>query len=267
MREDSIHLALSNYVVYLLHVYKAISSYDFTAHPKANFQILSISVIVPIAAMGLLSDWPFIALLAGIPLIYELLKPPSSSLSADTRVQPRWSSLLNNKNWWMRAALPIYLLHQFEEHGYDFLGRRYAFQAYFCKNLGFENIEACPLTPLVILFVNGSLVWITGLAARVNVRNARSFYGFMLVNGLTHVVPAILVGPMYNPGLATTLLLFFPGAFFALRALGGARRGIAAGVVCHIVLMGSMKLAAKGLISEGVLCGVQVLDTLLLLAF
>lgn len=156
MREDSIHLALSNYAVYLLHVYKAISrcldvtcnyhvritvtvllsnSYGFKPHPKANFRILSISVLVHIAAMGLLSDWPFIALLAGIPLIYELLKPPSSSLSADTRVQPRWSSLLNDKNWWMRAALPIYLLHQFEEHGYDFLGRRYAFQAYFCINL------------------------------------------------------------------------------------------------------------------------------------
>ncbi|KAL7908220.1 hypothetical protein GGI35DRAFT_453636 [Trichoderma velutinum] len=35
----------------------------------------------------------------------------------------------------MRAALPMYLLHEFEEHGYDFLGRRYAFQAYFCNNL------------------------------------------------------------------------------------------------------------------------------------
>ncbi|KAL6821686.1 hypothetical protein J3E69DRAFT_339119 [Trichoderma sp. SZMC 28015] len=35
----------------------------------------------------------------------------------------------------MRAALPMYLLHEFEEHGYDFLGRRYAFQPYFCKNL------------------------------------------------------------------------------------------------------------------------------------
>ncbi|ETR99703.1 hypothetical protein M419DRAFT_132213 [Trichoderma reesei RUT C-30] len=213
--------------------------------------------------MGFLSDWPFIGLLAGIPLIYELLKPTSSSLGADTRVQPRWSSLLNDKGWWMRAALPIYLLHQFEEHGYDFLGRRYAFRAYFCKNLGFEDIEACPLTPLVILFVNGSLVWITGLAARVNIQNARSFYGFTLINGLTHVLPAIFAGPRYNPGLVTTLILFFPGAFFALRALGGAKRGIAAGVVCHIVLMGSMKLAAKGLIPEGALCGVQVLDTLL----
>ena len=123
------------------------------------------------------------------------------------------------------------------------------------------------MTPLVILFVNGSLVWVTGLAARVNIRNARSFYGLTLINGLTHVLPAILVGPKYNPGLATTLILFFPGAFFALRALGGAKRAIAAGVVAHIILMGSMKLAAKGVVPEGVLCGVQVLDTLLLLAF
>ncbi|TFB01518.1 hypothetical protein CCMA1212_006446 [Trichoderma ghanense] len=80
--------------------------------------------------MGLLSAWPFIGMIAGIPLILELLKSPTS-LSADTRVKRRWSSLLNDKAWWMHAALPIYLLHQFEEHGYDFLGRRYAFQAYF----------------------------------------------------------------------------------------------------------------------------------------
>ncbi|KAL7931846.1 hypothetical protein V8C35DRAFT_308721 [Trichoderma chlorosporum] len=217
--------------------------------------------------MSLLQDWPFFCLLAGIPLIIELCKPSNYSLSVDTKPQSRWNSLLKDQTWWMRAALPMYLLHEFEEHGYDLLGRRYAFQGFFCNNLGFENVEACPLSPIVILFVNGTTVWITGIAARNNIRIARSFYGFAVINGLTHVIPALVVGPAYNPGLATTWLLFFPGAFFALKSLGGAKRAIAAGILCHIILMGSMKLAAKGLVAEWVLCGVQVLNTSLLITF
>lgn len=85
--------------------------------------------------MSLLQDWPFVALLAATPLLIELCKPSNYSLSIDTKRQSRWSSLLKDQTWWMRAALPMYLLHEFEEHGYDFLGRRYAFQPYFCKNL------------------------------------------------------------------------------------------------------------------------------------
>lgn len=85
--------------------------------------------------MSLLQDWPFVALLAATPLLIELCKPSNHPLSVDTKRQSRWSSLLKDQTWWMRAALPMYLLHEFEEHGYDFLGRRYAFQPYFCKNL------------------------------------------------------------------------------------------------------------------------------------
>lgn len=74
-------------------------------------------------------------------------------------------------------------------------------------------------------------------------------------------------GMAYNPGLVTTWLLFFPGAYFALRLFGGAGRGIAAGIICHIVLMGSMKLAPAGYVAEWALCSVQVLNTMLLISF
>lgn len=80
-------------------------------------------------------------------------------------------------------------------------------------------------------------------------------------------MPSLMDGLAYNPGLVTTLLLFFPGAYFALRLLGGAGRGIAAGIMCHVVLMGSMKLAAKGYIAEWALCSIQVLNTMLLISF
>ncbi|KAL7920475.1 hypothetical protein ACQKWADRAFT_322210 [Trichoderma austrokoningii] len=217
--------------------------------------------------MDLLLIWPFIGLLAGAPVILELCKPPESSLGAHTRRQSPWKSITNDQLWWMRAALPIYLLHQFEEHGYDFMGRRYAFRSHFCHHLGFENIDECPLTPLVILFVNSTTVWVTALFARTRTNVARSFYGFAFINGLTHVIPSFVDGFAYNPGLVSAWLLFFPGAYFALQLLGGAGRGVAAGIICHVVLMGSMKLAAKGLIAEWALCGVQVLNTALLISF
>jgi hypothetical protein len=106
---------------------------------------------------------------------------------------------------------------------------------------------------------------VTAIVARSRIKVARSFYGFAFINGLTHVIPALVVGPAYNPGLVTAWLLFFPGAYFALRSLGDAKRGIAVGIFCHIILMGSMKLATKGFVAEWALCGVQVLNTLLLI--
>lgn len=85
--------------------------------------------------MDLLLIWPFIGLLAGIPEILELCKLQEHSLGAHTRRQSLWKSLMNDQSWWMRAALPMYLLHQFEEHGYDFMGRQYAFRSHFCDHL------------------------------------------------------------------------------------------------------------------------------------
>lgn len=85
--------------------------------------------------MDLLLLWPFIGLVAGVPVILELCKPQEYYLGAHTRRQSPWKSLINDQSWWMRAALPMYLLHQFEEHGYDFMGRRYAFRSHFCDHL------------------------------------------------------------------------------------------------------------------------------------
>lgn len=131
----------------------------------------------------------------------------------------------------------------------------------------FKDVTDCPLTPLVIVFVNIATVWSGALLARQSQHTAINFYGFTFVNGLTHVIPALTVGPAYNPGLATTWLLFFPAAYFALRLLGSQVRGVATGVLCHLILMGSMKLAAHRLIGQVVLCLVQVLNVIPLVAF
>lgn len=63
------------------------------------------------------------------------------------------------------------LFHQFEEHVCDIMARNHAFQAFLCSQLvwlgygsfltqilmlcmGFEEVTECPLTPLVIVFIN-----------------------------------------------------------------------------------------------------------------
>jgi hypothetical protein len=117
----------------------------------------------------------------------------------------------------------------------------------------------------VIVFVNCITVWAGATAARLSTSVAINFYGFTFINGLTHVIPSFMGGLAYNPGLVTTWLMFFPAAYLAFQSLGGARRGIAVGILCHIILMGSMKLAARGLLSEWALCGAQVLNVVPLL--
>lgn len=115
---------------------------------------------------------------------------------------------------------------------------------------------------MVIVFVNIITVWGGSFLASLSLPVAINLYGFTFVNGLTHAIPALTVGPIYNPGLVTTWLLFFPATYFAFRVLGSAVRGVAVGVLCHLILMGSMKMAATGLIGEGVLCLIQVLNLL-----
>jgi hypothetical protein len=118
----------------------------------------------------------------------------------------------------------------------------------------------------VIIFVNIPTVWGGALLARLNLDIAINFYGFIFVNGLTHAIPALTVGPAYNPGLATAWILFFPATYFAFSLVRDKVRGIAVGMFCHLILMGSMKLAAHGSIGEGVLCSIQVANVLPLVA-
>jgi hypothetical protein len=35
----------------------------------------------------------------------------------------------------MPVGLPIYLIHQFEEHGYDMTGKKYAFVNWWCESM------------------------------------------------------------------------------------------------------------------------------------
>ncbi|KAJ8610367.1 hypothetical protein CTAYLR_003866 [Chrysophaeum taylorii] len=117
---------------------------------------------------------------------------------------------------------PFYSLHQFEEHGIDLLGRRYALAAHLCHTLGFASKQTCPADPLFVFMVNFVGVNLTAAINWALFRTepvvATFAWGTPFFNTLSHVMPALLT-QSYNPGLATAILLFAPGSFFVLRGM------------------------------------------------
>lgn len=144
--------------------------------------------------------------------------------------------------------LIAYLLHQFEEHGIDLYGRSYYFIEYGNAQLAARYGDGGPrLTDLAIYRINTLAVWVPFLLAIWAGRRlpwvGLAAAGLMFTNGVFHILIAVANGE-YNPGLATSLVLFMPisiayfrnarrEASVSLLAVAG---GIAFGVVGHILL-------------------------------
>jgi transposase-like zinc-binding protein len=62
--------------------------------------------------------------------------------------------------WLAWLAVPMLMVHMFEEYGFDVLGRTYDFPDGICRNLGYEPYPGCPIPPAHYPLVNlGSLGW------------------------------------------------------------------------------------------------------------
>lgn len=81
--------------------------------------------------------WPFASLALGMMSITRLCLNTWSSPEGGSNLKSMqsWQRRTRDPRWWMQLVFPIYLLHQWEEHGLDLLGRRYSFQGYFCEKL------------------------------------------------------------------------------------------------------------------------------------
>jgi hypothetical protein len=213
--------------------------------------------------MSFALDWPWIGIaLAAIllPLLFftDLFRAPG--------IASRW----RDPAWLAVFGLPLYMIHQFEEHGIDLAGARYAFRGGLCDTMGYADVSACPIPLSFITAVNVGSVWgAAGLAAVFGRRKplvALSAYGIPLVNAIMHVAGA-LKAHGYNPGLLTAVLLFLPAGLWALRV--GLRAGIGwsgigaivlGGVLTHAVLMGSLLAFLQGWIGASLLAAIQVLN-------
>jgi hypothetical protein len=112
--------------------------------------------------------------------------------------------------------LPIYMLHQYEEHDDD------RFRRFVNTTLG-HGKEV--LSHLDVFVINIGGVWGVDvaafwLAARIHVGLGLIAVYLSLVNGLAHSVQAIAMR-RYNPGLITSILLFIPLDVSTLWLLAG----------------------------------------------
>ena len=177
----------------------------------------------------------------------------------------------------MCLTWPVYMVHQFEEHGFDLLGRRYHFLVEMCTMLGHPDLAGCPADPTFILAVNLGGVWLAGLTAvvwrRKNPMVGACVLGVPIVNGFAHVVPAIARW-QYNAGVLTAALLFLPLGAYVVRELVRARvlplRRVplvfASGGALHVVLLGALLAYGAGLLPHAAMLGIQVLNGLVPLA-
>jgi len=111
-------------------------------------------------------------------------------------------------------CLPVYMLHQYEEHDND------RFRAFVNRLLG-RGREA--LTPLAVFITNIIGVWAVLGAAFCLAACLNGGYGLiaaylLLLNAVIHIAQAITARG-YNPGLVTAIVLFLPAGGYCLRAV------------------------------------------------
>lgn len=135
-------------------------------------------------------------------------------------------------------ALPLYMLHQYEEHDGD------RFRAYVNGSVARGRAG---LSPADVFVVNVVAVWALFAAALWLAEAAGPGWAavpawLMLVNAALHVLPA-LVRRRYNPGLWTAFLLLLPFALWALARLSAAvtlpqqAGALALALLIHLAIM------------------------------
>ena len=207
--------------------------------------------------------WPYMGM--GAALLLALLL--ATGLLRSDRSVSRWQDLV----WLAWAGMLVYLVHQFEEHGIDAEGRHYAFRAFLCGSVGFADPKTCLVPYSFITSVNVAAVWLAGPAAALLGRRwpalALSYFSIPFINMFAHVGPG-LVNAAYNPGEVTAIVLFLPLSLWAFYvALTRYRLGwhaviatVAAGIVLHAILLGSLIAFLRGLIGSDVLDVIQYLN-------
>lgn len=218
--------------------------------------------VVDCPPLDALHAWPWLGLGLAIALLVVALVRPMRALAS-------YRARFSDPRWLCWLPLPIYMLHQVEEHGVDLFGHCYAFQAALCATLGSPDTSRCPATPEFIAAVNLGTVWIAGLASGLagpkRLFACTGMVGLIAVNAILHVVASIRSGH-YDPGLLSSLVLFLPVAlwtFARLLAQGLVTKrlvalSMAVGAVMHGVLAASVLAAGQGLIGEHTLVAIQL---------
>ncbi|KQZ99931.1 hypothetical protein ASD64_14110 [Mesorhizobium sp. Root157] len=152
------------------------------------------------------------------------------------------------------VLLPIYMLHQYEEHDGD------RFRLYINRTIG-NGAEV--LTPAAVFVINIGAVWVldvavTYLAWSVDLGIGLAAVYLMLINAIVHMAGAIR-SRSYNPGLVTAVVLFLPFSGYAswqIQISGAATTddhiiGLLIGIAVHAIIVAYALCRRSALASLG----------------
>ncbi|CAM9242615.1 unnamed protein product [Discosporangium mesarthrocarpum] len=159
------------------------------------------------------------------------------------------------------AAAPLYSFHQFEEHGWDMKGRRYAFRDYF--NDTTSQALGVHMTPRLLTIINVCIVsvFFSVMAyvsdKRKNYVGSSFAWSIAFANSIMgHLVPWLLLGK-YNPGAFQSLFMCPISAFVLWRILKHHGTLTRAAVIFFgsvwghgVAMMLPLVLVAKGILTE-----------------
>ena len=167
-------------------------------------------------SMGwLLREWPYAGFLAGLLLL---------------ALAPLWVSGIALVVGVIYLQLPVYMLHQLEEHAGDRFRR-------FINDRAAGGRDA--LTPGATLVINVVGVWMVNIISLYLALYVSPTLGLIavyltLVNAVVHVVGTVVLRA-YNPGLWTAIILFLPLGIWSLYVLNSAGAGFWANVLGILV--------------------------------
>ena len=142
----------------------------------------------------LTSNWVYGGFLAGLLFLVIL---------------PTFTQGLSSQEFLSLLVLPIYMLHQFEEHNGD------RFRTFFNETIG-KGLPVLSKTAVFIINIAG--VWLVLAIAYLAMRYLSPGWGIIAIylisiNSAAHIVPAV-IERRYNPGLITACLMFVPLSFY-----------------------------------------------------
>ena len=154
--------------------------------------------------------------------------------------------------------LMAYIIHQHEEHWVDLFGNHYAFYEFnnnfILSALGATDRLEKPLTQASIFMINTALVWLVGAMAiwssPKHLFPAIAMASIIVMNGIVHILAA-LVNFTYNPGLATSIIVFLPIYFLFIRylltSLAATKKQVLVGILwaflAHVIMVGGLLMA------------------------
>lgn len=199
--------------------------------------------------------WPWVGLGMAIVLLFVLFKTDVLRSNEGSR----WRDLV----WLAWLAVPVYMIHQFEEYALHISDWNYAMVDFFYSDsapfakMGFEMNLPLAHFPLVnIVFVWVGLP-IAAMICRKNPVIGVASYGLILANAMMHVVsgPVLGMSVSENAGFFTGLFLFIPLAVWVIMTMRKTYNlpikaiviSIVSGILCHISLFACVLFGLFGL--------------------